>query len=96
MPSGAEHSGGDDSVVDPNRPLVPLAKDLLNKANEIYPKRIARKHHFVESYLAKLKGDTAMAALYAKPKRKNSLVDLLSENFDDLRLGESKGESASN
>jgi len=64
------------------------AASLLEKEVEtFYPQEIAKKHHFVEGYLSKLKEDDLLRELFSlKPQRTSSLKKLLSSNLDDALL----------
>ena len=53
------------------------------KVESIYPKKVSKKYHFVEAYVKdKRESDETIAALFEKPKRKNSLQNLLSSNYE--------------
>ena len=62
--------------------LVDSEEDIA----KLYPHTVAKKYHFVEVYLDKVKKDETVAMLYEQTKRKNSLKKLLSFNVDELEF----------
>ena len=63
----------------------------------IYPDNLARKYHFIDLYVRQhQENDEAIKSLYEKPlsKRKNSLHNLLSQNFTELAATEKAAAAA--
>ena len=63
----------------------------VSDENSIYPDKIARKYHFIDIFVRQHQAnDPAIQSLYEKdpPKRKNSLSNLLSQNFNELSAAE--------
>ena len=60
------------------------------KEDQIYPKDVAKKYHFIEVYMKDQRKDKVVKSLKETPlpKRKNSLNKLLSDNYHDYSRGE--------
>ena len=62
-----------------------LLKPIDAIVENVYPKEVAKKYHFVEAFLKSEKGDAEMktSAVYRKTSMKSSLERLLSSNMLD-------------
>ena len=74
-------SQAEDSVTDNTPPEA--FSSTQSDAVQIYPKDVARKYHFVETYIEENKVDKSIKHLQEKPveKKKNLLNKLLSDSY---------------